>query len=157
MSAPRYPLAAVLALRAREEAVARGDLARAFAAEAAAERARLGPASRAAAGAASLAGAEAALAAGSGDAGALRARARFAGRLREEAGALAAEVARAEVALAAARGEVEARRAALAVARGALRALERHRDAWRLERSRRRERAEEAAVEDAVSGRRAAR
>lgn len=105
--------------------------------------------------AARLAGAERALRAGEEVGGALRARARFAERLREEAAALAASLARADGVLGTARTDVAARQAALAEARGALRALERHLHAWRLERGRRLERAEEEAIEDAVSARRA--
>jgi SWI/SNF-related matrix-associated actin-dependent regulator 1 of chromatin subfamily A len=91
---------------------------------------------------------------GAGAAGALGARARFAERLREEAAALGAALAGADGTLAAARARTAARRAALADAHGALRALERHRDGWRLERGRRLERAEEEALEDVISARR---
>jgi SWI/SNF-related matrix-associated actin-dependent regulator 1 of chromatin subfamily A len=150
-----WPLATVLALRRREEDVARTELARALAVESGAQRERAEVACRAAAHATRLGAAARPVAEVVAHGEALRARGRFAERLREEASAIAAALADADRVLADARRAAAGRRAALREARGALRALERHRDGWRAEQARRLDRADEEAVEDAVSARRA--
>jgi hypothetical protein len=65
-------------------------------------------------------------------------------------------LARREAALAAAAAEVARCMDERAAARGAVRALEERRDAWRTERRRARDRAEEADADEIVSARRAA-
>jgi hypothetical protein len=149
-----WPLHAVLALREGEEGEARRGLAAAISAEWAAERNREAAAARAAANGRRLGEAGRPFD-GVASAAALRARGRFAERLRAEAAVLAAALAEAERALARARAVAAGRRAALAEASAARRALERHRDGWRAERARGVERAEEESAEDAVSARRA--
>jgi hypothetical protein len=151
-----YPLASVLALRAREAERARAELAGALDAVA---RRRSALERHDAAVAAHAERADAALrsAAGGEGPGALAARARWAARLRAELGALASLRGPLEHATAAAEREADARRAGLAAARGALRALEVHRDGWRAAEARRRDGREQDASDDLVSARRAAR
>ncbi len=150
-----YPLAAVLELRAAAETRARVALAAALAAEAAAhvERSRLmalaeDHGTRLRLGARALADAE--------PTGTLPARSRWAERLRREATAMASALSAAERVEAEARDLADVRRADLAVARADSAALERHRERWRVERARHRERRDEEAAEDHVSARRAA-
>ncbi len=152
-----YPLAALLALRERTEVSARLDLAQALAEEERERAERDAAAARAERHRARHAREAAALVAGPalGSAGGLAARVAFAERLRREAAVLGEASGRAEVGLARAEGETEARRAALADARRALRALERHREGWRAAGKRRHERREDSAADDLVSARRA--
>jgi len=153
-----YPLEAVVALRAEEEAGARAELARALEGAALRRDELAAHAGRVAAHAERLGREVRAVAAGSGaGAGLLRARARYVERLRGELAVLAAGAVARERALAGASREVEDRRDALAGARRALRVLERHREGWRAAEARRRERREEVAAEDLVSARRAGR
>jgi dTMP kinase len=151
-----YPLAALLVMRAREEIEARLALARSTAAEDRCRTERDAAAARASAHRARL---EARLGTPGWPwrvAGDLRERAAFAERLRREAAALDAARRDAEGALRRAEGEAERCRAALATARTAVRALERHRDRWGERVGRIRARREEAASDDLVSARRAA-
>ncbi|HET7825593.1 MAG TPA: hypothetical protein VFK90_09675, partial [Anaeromyxobacter sp.] len=89
-------------------------------------------------------------------AGELRGRAAFAARLRREAGVLRAALGEAEAMLRRAAAETDGRRGALAAARAAVRAVERHRERWRADEDRARGRREEAAADDLVTARRAA-
>ena len=150
-----HPLAALFALREREDARARLELARALAAEDALGAVRNAAVERAEANRASLEReASAALTRGGLAAAGLQERAAFARRLRRDAAVLAEEVGEAEGALRRAEAETEACRAALMEARRAVRAVERHRDRWRDERVRARGRREEDAAEELVSARR---
>jgi hypothetical protein len=159
VTARPYPLAAVLALRQRRELDARAALAAALLGEARAAAEREARVRTAGSHRARLAAAEEAVApeGAGGAAGALRARARFAERLRREAARRAGAIADADRALDAARAASGASRAALGAARAAVAALERHREGWRLEGRRRAERAEEAAADELVSARRGTR
>lgn len=150
-----WALGTVLAVREREQGAARAALARALALERRAEEERSAIAARVAAHAVRVAEAGSHVVDVMACAEALRARGSFAGRLREEEAALVAALAGAERALAEASGAAAACRAALAEVRGAVRALERHREGWRAERARGIERREEEAAEDFVSARRA--
>ncbi len=75
-------------------------------------------------------------------------------RLRAEADRLAAALRVRDAALAEAGRRVELRRQGLATAGAAVHALEAHREGWRAARARARDRAEDAAADDLVSGRR---
>jgi flagellar export protein FliJ len=140
-----YPLAAVLALRERDEAAAQAVLAEALAAEERARRSR--DRLRAA-----LEGAAAAPRATRDardlqpSAGALAATAGWTARVRRDERA-------AEEALAAAVGAVAAARTSLAGASAARQAIARHREAWEKGRLSARERAEDAALDDLASAR----
>lgn len=150
-----YPLASLLALRGREEAAARLDVARALAAEDVARAARAAAHASVEERRARLA--RAARGPGSGEgAGAFAARASFTRRLRGELAALEIEARRAGEAVARARVETDGRREDLANAHRAVRTLERHLRSWRAETFRERDRREEAAADDVVSARRAA-
>jgi flagellar biosynthesis chaperone FliJ len=151
-----HPLAALLLVRAREEAAARVALARAGAEEDRRRAERDAAAGRAEAHRA-RAEARVAVPGAPGVAAAeLSQRYAFLERLRREAAALEAAWREADAAVARAGAETERCRAAHAAARLALRALERHRDRWEREVARLRERREEAASDDLVSARRAA-
>jgi len=156
----RWPLRVVLDLAAREEAAAR----RAFAAALSAEARRVDEREAAAAelrahavleGEASRAGPLGAVGA-VGSAGSLRAAAFHLARLRQEGARLAHVLCARDATLAETRKELEGRRDALAAARGAVRALERHREIWREAQARRNARAEESAADEIVSARRRA-
>ena len=152
-----YPLAAALALRARATDEARVELARALDVL---DGRRAEVARHAAAAATCAARAdEGARRVGAEDAGPgeLAARARWAGRLRAELAAQLARSAAVNRAASAAEREAEGRRQALAAARGALRAIEVHRDAWRAAEARLRDRREQDAADDLVSARGGAR
>jgi hypothetical protein len=151
-----YPLAVVVVVREREAALACAELATAAAAE---ERARSGRervAALVSAHAARLASRETALESTQGDrqAAVVQAEARHLGRLRDEAAGLAAAAMAAEAEVGAAAAEVAARADRLAVARGAVRALERHRERWRAALASARERGAEAETDALVSARR---
>jgi hypothetical protein len=153
---PRYPLAVVLALRAREEGAARLGVARALA-EVDRRRGACDAAARAAEeGRARAARAGALPRSFPVTAGELDARSRRAGRLRREAAALAAQASRARTAVAEAEAGLAAAEQGLVLARGRVRALERHRERWVGEARRAGARRAEAVEEDAISARRAA-
>ncbi len=149
----RWPLSALLDLAATHEAAARRALASAVAMEDGRRRGRdaaeavLG-AHRAAEACAGGRRPDAAPSAAS-----LHAAAFHVARLRTEGIRLAQALDGCQAALADSLSEVEARRDALAAARVAVRALETLRDGWRAARRRERDRAEEAATEELVSGR----
>lgn len=150
---PSWPLAPLLALASRREAEARGALGDALASAAAlrAERERGREALRE-----HRAAAEVAARRGPGpgaSAASLAGRALHAARLAAEEARLAAALRRREAAVAAAAAESDRRRRALADARGAVGALEAGREAWRAARGRDRARADEDAVDEAVSAR----
>jgi hypothetical protein len=151
-----YPLATVLALRARAADAARADLARALDALDR-RRAELARQDATVAACATRARAEeggpGALPGGLAD---LAARARWAARLRAELEAQRTVRAAADRAAAAAARDADARREAVVAARGALRALELHREGWSAALARRRDRREQDAADDLVSARRAA-
>lgn len=148
-----YPLAVVLALREREEALAQAAVARALSEEIRRGTLRDVVAARAAAQRARLHHARATPVQAGAPAAELRERAAFQDRLRADAGALGAELGEAEAALADARAGSERCRAALARAHAAVRALERHREAWQAAARLRRDRRAEAAAEDVTAGR----
>ncbi len=151
-----YPLAVVVALRAREVAAASVDLAHAVdVAEARrADLERQG--ALVLAHAARVAEEAGRIAAGQGaGSGLLPARARFTARLRGDLATLAGLRGDLERTWAAAERAVELRRDALSAARGRLRALEAHREGWSAAETRRRDRDEQDAAEDLVSARRA--
>jgi hypothetical protein len=154
MRAPsRWPLAGLLAVAAAREGTARTALGAALA-----ERGQVA-AERHAASDALLRHREESVAAAARGAGAgptaatLAGRARHAARLGAEEARLAAALRRRQAALAAAEGQVERRREALGTARAEARALEARREAWRAARARDRARADEDAVNEAVSAR----
>ncbi len=152
-----YPLATVLGLRAREADAARAELARALDAL---ERRRADLARHGAAVAACASRADdgaRGIAAEDAGPGEVAVRARWAGRLRAELAARLGLRDAADRAAALAEREAAARREALAAARGALRALEIHRDGWRAAAAHLRDRREQDAADDLVSARRAAR
>ena len=156
--AARWPLAAVLELAERRDAAAREVLGSALAGEAHVRGERDVAAAALAGQRAGLVDAASRAPPAGPTASALLAGARHVARLREEVGRLAAALGRCEAALACASAEAARRRDAVVAARAEVRALEAHRDAWRADRSRARERAEEAEVEDLDSARaRAAR
>ncbi len=147
-----YPLAALLALREREEEAARAALAAALAGEDRARRerdtrrvSRDELARRASAGGARPRERE--------SGATLQAAAGYAERLRRELAAAHAALATAEEALAAAGEGVAAARAGLAEASAAREAIARHRAAWEDSRRLARERAEEAAQDDLAAAR----
>jgi hypothetical protein len=150
---PRWPLAALLAAAAAREGAARGALGTALAERARAAAQRDGARDdldrqR------DQAAAAAARGAGPGPtAGALAARARHTAWLGAEEARLAAILRRRQADLAAADGQVELRREALGAARAEVRALEVRREAWRTARAKDRARADEDAVDEAISAR----
>jgi predicted ATP-grasp superfamily ATP-dependent carboligase len=148
-----YRLAALLAVRGREEARARTVLARALGEEKRREDERATAAARAASHLARLEELARAPAPSDPLAGGVLARARFAARLRSEAAVLVANVAAACAAHEAARRVVDERRAGLAEARRRVRTLERHRETWEAQRALGRRRREEAEGDDRVSAR----
>jgi len=150
---PRWPLAALLAGAAAREGAARGALGTALA-----ERARVASERDGARDDLARQRDEAAAAAvrGAGPgptAGALAARARHTARLEAEEARLAAILRRRQADVAAVDGQLELRRAALGAARAEVRALEARREAWRAARAKDRARADEDAVDEAVSAR----
>lgn len=154
-----YPLAVVVAVREREAALALAELSAALAAEERARSRRERLAALASAHAARLASGQTALGT-SGDtleAEAVQVRARHLARLRVEAAALAEAIAAVDAEIAAAAAEVGARADRLAVARGALRALERHRESWRAARASARDRCAETEADAVLSARRGGR
>jgi hypothetical protein len=154
-----YPLAVVVAVREREAALAGAELSAALAAEERALSRRERLAALASAHAARLASGQTALGASGStlEAGAVQVRARHLGRLRVEAAALAEAVAAMDAEIAAAAAEAGARADRLAVARGALRALERHREGWRAARAAARDRCAETEADALVIAQRGGR
>lgn len=139
-----YPLAAVLALRERDEAAARAALAEALGAEERARRRR--DRLRAAVEEAAAPRAPCDARDREPTAGALAATAGWSARVRRDARA-------AEEALVAAAGGVAAARTSLAGASAARQAIARHREAWEEGRLSARERAEDAALDDLAAAR----
>lgn len=150
-----YPLAVLLRAREREERAARLAAGRARAEEEGCRAERDAASAAADAGRARARAARLAAGAGPVDAAALGARARFAERLRREAGALEGACAAAACAASAAAAEAVRCVARLAEARSAVRALELHRERWRARAELASQRREEATADDAVSARRA--
>lgn len=150
-----YPLATPLWVRSREEGEAKTALGRALARESA-HREERDSSARAVEDAGRRWWEELTRDAQGGCAAeGFRARARFAGRLRTEAVLLSQQLRTREGRLAAAEEEVDDLRRQLAAARAARGALERHREDWLASRARARQRKEQDALDDALSGRRA--
>lgn len=152
-----YPLAAIRAVREREETAARVVSARALAEEERALAVRDGAARAVLEWSERIASATTSPAGDRACAGQLGERAAFAARLRREAVRKESALRLAEAELRQAAGASERRVAALAEARAAVRALELHEGRWRAERLRRRGRREEDAAEDFFNAGRAAR
>ncbi len=149
----RWPLAVLLDLAARDEAAARRALSFALASEARRREERVIAAAvlrdhrdreADASGRGRWTGTRAASLQGS---------ALHLARLRTEATLLGEELRGRDAAVAETHGEVEARRGALAAARIAVRALERHRETWRAARRRAHARAEDSAMDELVNAR----